>query len=118
MVWRRDPFWIYRMDHLEGPAQAPIARSAAATGSRSPGAASRRLPRASARCSKACSPPVSLMEEVFGQLAEEGFLERAVGRGTFVAARATRLVTPPKPAGARRRSPAPSRRGLGFVAPG
>jgi GntR family transcriptional regulator / MocR family aminotransferase len=57
-----------------------------------------------------------LMEEVFGQLAEEGFLERAVGRGTFVAARAARLVSPPTPAGARRRSPAPARRGLRFAA--
>lgn len=35
-----------------------------------------------------------LVEEVFAQLAEEGFLARAVGRGTFVAAGAAGLATP------------------------
>lgn len=33
------------------------------------------------------------VEEVFAQLTDEGFLQRAVGRGTFVAAAATRLNT-------------------------
>ncbi|HKW75058.1 MAG TPA: PLP-dependent aminotransferase family protein [Terriglobales bacterium] len=32
-----------------------------------------------------------LMEEVFGQLADEGFFERAVGRGTFVSSQVARL---------------------------
>jgi GntR family transcriptional regulator / MocR family aminotransferase len=57
-----------------------------------------------------------LMEEVFGQLTEEGFLERAVGRGTFVASGAAALVAPTKREGAERRLPAPSRRGRGFAA--
>ena len=35
-----------------------------------------------------------MLEEVFAQLTEEGFLERAVGRGTFVAATVTRLGQP------------------------
>jgi GntR family transcriptional regulator/MocR family aminotransferase len=35
-----------------------------------------------------------MMEEVFAQLAEEGFLERAVGRGTFVADTMSRLNPP------------------------
>ena len=34
-----------------------------------------------------------MVEEVYGQLTEEGFLDRAVGRGTFVAARAAGLGT-------------------------
>src|SRR5215467_5740391 len=33
-----------------------------------------------------------LMEEVYDQLVEEGFLKRAVGRGTFVAPRVAGLV--------------------------
>ena len=37
-----------------------------------------------------------LMEEVFAQLTDEGFLERSVGRGTFVAAAVSRL-RPPEP---------------------
>jgi len=52
------------------------------------------------------------MEEVFAQLTEEGFLERAVGKGTFVAATISRL-TAPAPARTLRysRQPKPSRRG-------
>jgi GntR family transcriptional regulator/MocR family aminotransferase len=55
-----------------------------------------------------------LMEEVFGQLTEEGFLERTVGRGTFVAAEVARLRT----AVARQRGSLhePSRRGQAFAA--
>ncbi len=34
-----------------------------------------------------------LLEEVFAQLSEEGFLERGVGRGTFVSSRAVRPGT-------------------------
>lgn len=52
-----------------------------------------------------------LAEEVFAQLADEGFLERSVGRGTYVAARMTRLEPAKKPRGTRLRSPSPSRRG-------
>jgi GntR family transcriptional regulator/MocR family aminotransferase len=52
-----------------------------------------------------------LVEEVFAQLTEEGFLDRAVGRGTFISARAARL-TAPGGEGKARRSPAGSRRGL------
>ena len=37
-----------------------------------------------------------LMEEVFGQLTDEGFFERAVGRGTFVASEVARLQMPAK----------------------
>ena len=36
-----------------------------------------------------------LLEEVFAQLSEEGFLERVIGRGTFVASRVARLGTSP-----------------------
>ncbi len=36
-----------------------------------------------------------LLEEVFAQLTEEGFLERGVGRGTFVASRVAQLGTQP-----------------------
>jgi len=57
-----------------------------------------------------------LMEEVFGQLTEEGFLDRAVGRGTFVAVRAAGLIPPTTQEGLQRHAPAPSRRGLAFVA--
>ncbi|HSC48242.1 MAG TPA: PLP-dependent aminotransferase family protein [Gammaproteobacteria bacterium] len=52
-----------------------------------------------------------LLEEVYSQLMEEGFLERGVGRGTFVARQVARLPvkapgTPPP-----RQARAPSRRG-------
>ena len=52
-----------------------------------------------------------LMEEVFTQLSDEGFLQRGVGRGTFVAAQVARLETPSRVL----RGPSflrPSRRGL------
>ncbi|HET9743637.1 MAG TPA: PLP-dependent aminotransferase family protein [Terriglobales bacterium] len=52
------------------------------------------------------------MEEVFAQLTEEGFLERAVGKGTFVAATVSRLTaTPPPRCSRKRKLPKPSRRG-------
>jgi GntR family transcriptional regulator / MocR family aminotransferase len=51
-----------------------------------------------------------LMEEVFGQLTDEGFFERAVGRGTYVAARVARLEQASRPV--RRPSANASRRGL------
>lgn len=56
-----------------------------------------------------------LLEEVFAQLSEEGFLERGVGRGTFVAARAARSGALPtgKPAGHSSRA---SRRGSRLAA--
>ena len=57
-----------------------------------------------------------LMEEVFGQLTDEGFFERAVGRGTFVASEVARLTVP---TGRTKRQPqslrTPSRRGS-FIA--
>jgi GntR family transcriptional regulator / MocR family aminotransferase len=56
-----------------------------------------------------------LVEEVFSQLTEEGFLERAVGRGTFVADCTTRLIAPPK-RGASHHPSAPSRRGIAVAA--
>ena len=51
-----------------------------------------------------------LMEEVFGQLTDEGFFERAVGRGTFVTSQVARLETPAR--SAQLRSSRPSRRGV------
>jgi GntR family transcriptional regulator/MocR family aminotransferase len=52
-----------------------------------------------------------MLEEVFAQLTEEGFLERAVGRGTFVAQAISRLSAPVKRKRAIGRSAIPSRRG-------
>jgi GntR family transcriptional regulator / MocR family aminotransferase len=53
------------------------------------------------------------IDEVFSQLTEEGFLERAVGRGTFVAESVGRLSLPP----ARRATTLPaSRRGVSIAA--
>ena len=57
-----------------------------------------------------------MLEEVFAQLADEGFLERAVGRGTFVAARLSRLSPPAQGRAGPLRSPAPSRRGRAVAA--
>jgi len=54
------------------------------------------------------------LEEVFAQLTEEGFLQRAVGRGTFVASTVSRLSRPAS--GEPRRRPAPSRRGRRIAA--
>lgn len=58
-----------------------------------------------------------LMEEVYGQLTDEGFFERAVGRGTFVTAEVARLR---KAGELEHRGPRslrkPSRRGATFVA--
>jgi GntR family transcriptional regulator/MocR family aminotransferase len=55
-----------------------------------------------------------MVEEVFGQLTEEGFLERAVGRGTFIASRVARLAAPAKVIG--EEGPGPSRRGFDIAA--
>ncbi|HET6179687.1 MAG TPA: PLP-dependent aminotransferase family protein [Candidatus Sulfotelmatobacter sp.] len=57
-----------------------------------------------------------LLEEVFSQLTDEGFLERAVGRGTFVAAQVARLAPPITGWRAQRCSHPPSRRGLALAA--
>ena len=53
-----------------------------------------------------------LMEEVFAQLTDEGFLKRMVGRGTFVSSQLTELTSTPM-ASARVKHPSrgPSRRG-------
>src|SRR5215467_2401831 len=54
-----------------------------------------------------------MMEEVYDQLVEEGFLKRAVGRGTFVAPRVAGLVAGlVASATLKRGSPRASRRGL------
>jgi GntR family transcriptional regulator / MocR family aminotransferase len=50
-----------------------------------------------------------MLEEVFAQLTEEGFLERAVGQGTYVAPTVSRLSPPAKAKPGQRRSA--SRRG-------
>jgi len=50
-----------------------------------------------------------MVEEVFAQLTEEGFLERAVGRGTYVAPTVSRLSPAAKAKSGQQRSP--SRRG-------
>lgn len=52
-----------------------------------------------------------VLEEVFAQLTEEGFLDRAVGRGTFVAEAMSRLVPPAKRTQPRRPAPTAARRG-------
>ena len=52
-----------------------------------------------------------MLEEVFAQLTEEGFLHRAVGRGTFVAPTVSRLSAPARRKAIGRRPPAPSSRG-------
>jgi GntR family transcriptional regulator/MocR family aminotransferase len=56
------------------------------------------------------------VEEVFAQLGEEGFLERFVGRGTFVSSTVARLNAPSKGESRERHSPARSRRGLELAA--
>jgi len=55
-----------------------------------------------------------LLEEVFAQLTEEGFLSRAVGRGTFVASRAATFAMR-DPEAVVRHSPSPARRGLAIA---
>jgi GntR family transcriptional regulator/MocR family aminotransferase len=52
-----------------------------------------------------------LLEEVYGDLTADGFLERSVGRGTFVAASVGQLVGPTRRDASRHHAP-PSRRGL------
>lgn len=57
-----------------------------------------------------------LMEEVYAQLADEGFLERAVGRGTFIASSVAGLKSSAKATRGPSRSHGPSRRGLVLAA--
>lgn len=57
-----------------------------------------------------------MLEEVFAQLTDEGFLERAVGRGTFVARAVSQLSAPAKIPHRPRSSPQPSRRGRAVAA--
>jgi len=52
-----------------------------------------------------------LLEEVYSQLMEEGFLERGVGRGSFVAAQVARLPVKAAGAASARHPRMPSRRG-------
>src|SRR6478672_9683423 len=56
-----------------------------------------------------------LMEEVYDQLVEEGFLDRVVGRGTFISARVAGLGSPTTKR-KEQLSPRPSHRGLSFAA--
>lgn len=56
-----------------------------------------------------------LMEEVFAQLADDGFLERAVGRGTFITTQLTRLQGPTRHVQRSESLPLPSRRGLSLA---
>src|SRR5262249_59803322 len=49
-----------------------------------------------------------LVEEVYGQLTVEGFLERGVGQGTFVSAPAARPAPPPPPGRPSPRRPRPA----------
>ena len=53
-----------------------------------------------------------LMEEVFGQLTDEGFFERAVGRGTFITSEVAGLHSCQKPTARQLRARGPSQRGL------
>jgi GntR family transcriptional regulator/MocR family aminotransferase len=57
-----------------------------------------------------------LMEEVFAQLADEGFLERAVGRGSFIASQVAALGKPVKAPSRHRLVRGPSRRGVMIAA--
>jgi GntR family transcriptional regulator / MocR family aminotransferase len=57
-----------------------------------------------------------LMEEVFGHLTDEGFLERSVGRGTFVSCQLTGLYRATSKNPVRQSSCGPSRRGLMLAA--
>jgi hypothetical protein len=57
-----------------------------------------------------------MLEEIHAQLTEEGFLQRGVGRGTFVAPTVTRLNARANAKETTRRPPAPSRRGCSLAA--
>lgn len=57
-----------------------------------------------------------MLEEVYAQLTEEGFIERAVGRGTFVAPTVERLSTPVNRKPGEPRVLRPSRRGQSAAA--
>ena len=57
-----------------------------------------------------------LMEEVFGQLTDEGFFQRAVGRGTFVASKVAQLQMAANVRARKTRAPrGPSSRGLAIA---
>ena len=57
-----------------------------------------------------------MMEEVYAQLADDGFLDRAVGRGTFVAFTTPSLSSTAKTKSSRGQSPGSSRRGRSVAA--
>jgi GntR family transcriptional regulator/MocR family aminotransferase len=57
-----------------------------------------------------------LLEEVFAQLTDEGFLERAVGRGSFVARAVSQLAAPAKDLRRPWSAPQPSGRGRAVAA--
>ena len=56
-----------------------------------------------------------MLEEVYSQLLEEGLLERATGRGTFIANQAGRSAMANHPVATRHRAPSVSTRGLGLA---
>src|SRR5262245_56212279 len=127
-----EPFSMSKMDQSEGPrmrrsrgALLPpaavarprrrhlyaVLRNAVLDGVLAPG---ERLP-SSRQAASDYGVSRGLIEEVFGLLTEEGFLTRAVGRGTFVAPGASGL-TAPAARRARHPSPVASRRGREFAA--
>src|ERR1044072_2078994 len=57
-----------------------------------------------------------LMEEVYDQLVEEGFLDRVVGRGTFISLHVGSLVAQTAIKNKEQLLPRPSRRGLSLAA--
>src|SRR5690242_4895107 len=93
-----------RRGDLYGALRTALLEGALATGERLP---STRQAAADYGVSR------GLMEEVFAQLTDEGFLQRSVGRGTFVAAAMSRL-RPPAPH-QEKRGAEPSARGLSIA---
>jgi GntR family transcriptional regulator / MocR family aminotransferase len=78
-------------------------------------AAGERLP-SSRQAARDYGVSRGMIEDVYLQLSVEGFLDRTVGRGTFVAASAAQLAPPSSLEAKKRRSPSPSQRGLALGA--
>ncbi|MBZ5554983.1 MAG: PLP-dependent aminotransferase family protein [Acidobacteriia bacterium] len=133
-VCLQDPISISRMDHLEDPLMRrsrgvllpPVRaagrlrrgdvyraiRAAVLDGVLSPG---ERLP-STRQAGADYGVSRGMLEEVYAQLTEEGFIERAVGRGTFVAPTVERLSTPVNRKPGEPRVLRPSRRGQSAAA--
>jgi GntR family transcriptional regulator/MocR family aminotransferase len=105
MVRLPDPFLMYKIDHFmrrsKGTFLPPVGsgrlrrgdlyralRAAALEGVLTPG---ERLP-STRQAAADYGVSRGMVEQVFDQLSDEGFLERAVGRGTFVTSHLTKLV--------------------------